>query len=479
VNLASDCPICSRALGESGHLVVDRAYWHHECAKPPTLIEPPTDNEQTATSGVAPRAAQSLLEARLRVLVSPMRDSNTIEQFSAALQTADCVRRIDLEQFVGQTVVLAIDSPSVAELIAALLNLPGFPLAGLTISADGQLSVRLDELAVSRSAPLIGARLADTTPLHHEEGQASVQAQAARAAVSSDAAAMEGLTSTVNRLKSQLNRVLNEMNAPAARTALAATTAEAPQQIVRPDRVPGAATPEGSVMDQQRVPVPEPASSFFRSTGPLDEQNASAAWHETAAAADAPAGQVTGQDRPRRSFPMYVDEPVATGWRQSPASSPVEATVQAEPPAGAGPSSALTVVSLEAVEVEPFEENSRFEHGEAYVPQRRASSPGEVLSESNESMPRRRSDTTPEKLQVVAYPFENFAGVNSFINAIRLLPDVRHVAPRRFRGGTIQLSVDYSGSEQLSEQIRGLDDFEPRIVSQEGDIINVAIGGSR
>jgi hypothetical protein len=79
---------------------------------------------------------------------------------------------------------------------------------------------------------------------------------------------------------------------------------------------------------------------------------------------------------------------------------------------------------------------------------------------------------------VIAYPFENFSSVNSFINAVRLLPDVRYVAPRRFRAGTIQLAVDYTGAEPLAERIRTLVAFTPRIVAEDEESVTVTIGNA-
>jgi hypothetical protein len=93
-----------------------------------------------------------------------------------------------------------------------------------------------------------------------------------------------------------------------------------------------------------------------------------------------------------------------------------------------------------------------------------------------ERMPHLRPEGAPDQVQVVAYPFQNFAVVNSFINALRRIPNVHNVAPRHFRGGTIQLAVDYTGREMLSEHIRELTHFDPEIVTEDGSSVTVAIG---
>jgi len=94
-----------------------------------------------------------------------------------------------------------------------------------------------------------------------------------------------------------------------------------------------------------------------------------------------------------------------------------------------------------------------------------------------ERTPSAGAQSLPDQVQVIAYPFENFGAVNSFINAIRRIPDVRHVAPRRFRGGIIQLTVEYAGAVPLASHLQVLEGFEPRVVSNEGDTVSVAIGG--
>jgi hypothetical protein len=95
--------------------------------------------------------------------------------------------------------------------------------------------------------------------------------------------------------------------------------------------------------------------------------------------------------------------------------------------------------------------------------------------------PRPQPSTTggdADQLTVVAYPFASFTLLNSFIQSISGLGGVGFVTPRRFRGGSLQLAVDYAGGEPLAERIERLEQFHPRVSTGDDGQITVVIEGA-
>lgn len=368
MDLATACPLCGRAVGNTGYLVVERAYWYHEC--PALAAQPgaPTIAGRTAAppipAGGRPTLAETLFQPRLRLSISPVTSTSVIQQFCAELERFPAVRGIDLEQFIGQMAVLDIEATSLSDLIAALLALRELPVNGLTVTADGQISARLDEQAIERRA-----------------------ARPAPAA----APPKDALAELQERLQ-QLSRSLGSLTGRSAASGPATQTA-----------------PLSSSDPRERLHELAGRIAALKQTG-----EATTAAREQAAGVSASAVAAAPWQTEAKPLPAEDDH-----------SAPATAT--SAQPTGGG-----------VVEPAP----------------------------------------AAQSFQVVAYPFENFSSVNSFINAIRALPDVRYVAPRRFRAGTIQLAVDYAGALPLSDRIRALETFAPQIVNETEDTITVAIGGA-
>lgn len=382
MDLATACPLCGRAVGNTGYLVVERAYWYHECpaltAQPSTPTIAGRAAAPTIPAGGRPTLAETLFQPRLRLSISPVTSTSVIQQFCAELERFPAVRGIDLEQFIGQMAVLDVEASSLSDLIAALLALRELPVSGLTVTADGQISARLDEQAIERragirftppSAPMASPPPAPTT-----------------------APPRDALAELQERLQ-QLSRGLADLTGRPAASAPAAQTTQAPTADPR---------------ERLHELTGRIAALKQRGEGPTSTEEQAATPAVGAAVATAP------QQTEAQPLPADGDHPAPSAL------------------AGAQPAG-------KAVEREP----------------------------------------ATQSIQVVAYPFENFSSVNSFINAIRTLPDVRYVAPRRFRAGTIQLAVDYAGALPLSDRIRGLETFAPQIVNESEDTITVAIGGAR
>lgn len=69
---------------------------------------------------------------------------------------------------------------------------------------------------------------------------------------------------------------------------------------------------------------------------------------------------------------------------------------------------------------------------------------------------------------VVAYPFERFADLRAFQEAIRTLPGTRDVRLRHFDKGTLELRVEYDGETPFGHAISTLRGF-PGSVSQDAE----------
>lgn len=78
-------------------------------------------------------------------------------------------------------------------------------------------------------------------------------------------------------------------------------------------------------------------------------------------------------------------------------------------------------------------------------------------------------------VQLVARPFSNFGQLNRFITAIGGLPDVRSVALRRFRDGTLWLAVDCVNTGAFSARLRAQREIPIEIVSEGEGTIEVAV----
>lgn len=287
----------------------------------------------------------------LRLLVSPLRDAQTIGRFAVALEHCDGVRTVALDEFAGEAAAFSVLARGVGDLVSGLIQLAGFPLHELKLSA-AEITVRLQGQPALRSEP--------------QSNMAAAQPHQA-ATLADDA--VDRLHVIARRLTAQLALLI----------------AEAPAPVALP--------------------------AFMVEAAYLDRS-------EQAAAVPVPNAEGTAA--------------VAAGWQLD--DEPVWA------PNGAASATATQTGATRA--------------------------------------PWPLGDAAPRTLQVIAHPFENFTLVNSFINALRRLPGVQHVAPRRFRAGTLQLTVDYAGGEPLVDHLRTLDTFAPRIDADDGETINLAIGGA-
>lgn len=496
MDLASACPLCGRAVGNTGYLVVERAYWYHDCSAQPA--------SQTGAPALAhaagpalPAAGQSMLvdsafQPRLRLTISPVRDSGAIQQFGAALVRSPAVRGLELEQYVGQVAVLAVDATSVSELVAALLSVEGFPVSGLTITADGQLSARLDVQTADTMPPPYATpapAIPPFTPPFASPLPPAPTVPTTFAASRIEPGKLSDLRSRVQRLSQDLSQMLAGSAPPPTSQGFAyppqqASPAPAPLSTDEP--------PHPSAVENAERHAPSPAESGE---------------HDVAASADAPHDPFT---RPPGSDPSHAPDfesllpaHASTLWEgydrgnsnghsaYEPSAGPFGVAVQ-EPPTGeiaAEEQRALRDTPEAAPDTHPPTPGEDAEtwdvaaFGAAAVEDRVDAQPdaagaGAAQLRAEPALPaQRRAPDTAQSMQVVAYPFENFSGVNSFINAVRLLPDVRYVAPRRFRAGTIQLTVDYAGDEPLGERLRTLAGFSARVVSESSDTVTVTIGG--
>lgn len=79
------------------------------------------------------------------------------------------------------------------------------------------------------------------------------------------------------------------------------------------------------------------------------------------------------------------------------------------------------------------------------------------------------------QIQLVAHPFANFGRLNQFITMVGGLAGVRSVTLRRFRNGILRLAVDYAGTEPLSAHLRAAKDIPLEILSDGGDLIELAV----
>ncbi|MHB8575981.1 MAG: hypothetical protein ACYDCQ_11695 [Dehalococcoidia bacterium] len=430
----------------------------------------------------------------MRVLVSPIHDSSTIEQFNAALLGASSVVSAELEQFVGQTAVLAVDATSASDLISALLGLDRFPLTGLTVAADGQLSVRLDESgAAHRDLP------ATAGPVFATPSAPVLPAPAVQQSPQPDPTAdpLQNLRDTVSRLSGRINQVLHEGRSG----------------VVIPQRPTPPVETAPVAWEEQRAATAFDATvqaAHLRSiTRPADYEphgeQAGAALQATTSPAAVAATEDDGRAvrhffrhatpvEPVVAAPEGVPEPLLTDTPlpDEHDTLPIFADVSALPADEAAPIARAQAPAVpddmsDTTEPSPVTARQAFlANREAFAaldepltPEATIRSVGASAAVADAGETVQQPAETQDKLQVVAYPFENFAVVNSFISALRRLPDVRHVAPRRFRGGAIQLSVDYSGAEPFANLIGTLTHFEPQIVSDDGETINVAIGGAQ
>jgi len=84
----------------------------------------------------------------------------------------------------------------------------------------------------------------------------------------------------------------------------------------------------------------------------------------------------------------------------------------------------------------------------------------------------------PESTTVEASPFASFSALNAFISALSGLPGVTYAVPRRFRAGTLQLAVEYTGAEPLRDLITRLAAFTPQVVSEADQTLTVTVESS-
>jgi hypothetical protein len=418
-------------------MVVERAYWYHDCGALGIAPGTPAHSESHALAaastapalpaGGRPTLVDSVFQPRSRLTISPATDSTTIQRFCTALSAHPAVRDVELEQFIGQMAVLLVDATSLSDLITALLNVEQFPVNGLTVTPDGQLSARLDEQAVARWS----------LPRRTTSEQPAPQQGGAR----------------LNELQERVQRLARDLGALVART-----------PATMPTTAPPRPTPEPS------APLEEPTLAFTGSaySRPVVEENWAQppAYEEHEPVADerpvigthiwqaldrlAALRQSAAQEADTEQVDNVAREPIALAT----ATLPLESETTPEP----APFFRRVATAVEMASAADANDATPAEISETYVASRSAA---------------------PQNIQVVAYPFENFSGVNSFINAVRLLPDVRYVAPRRFRAGTIQLAVDYMGEESLADRLRSLTSFTPHIVQQDDETVTVAIGGER
>jgi hypothetical protein len=101
-----------------------------------------------------------------------------------------------------------------------------------------------------------------------------------------------------------------------------------------------------------------------------------------------------------------------------------------------------------------------------------------ITAHSDAAIARAGGRLEARTITLVAYPFESFSLLNSFLTALSGVAGVAFAAPRRFRGGTLQLAVEYSGEEPLSARILRLSRFQPRVEVETYDSLTLAIEGA-
>jgi hypothetical protein len=463
----SDCQACGRGPAKPGYLVVERAYWYPDEPEFVTNV-----GRWPETAGAAPgtqmlgAARTAVASPRLRLAISPATNAMAVEQFCDALAARPAVHGVELEQFVGAMAVLQVDAIGLPAIVAALFELDGYPMVGLTVSGDGQISLRLEDHALARpTRPAIQPPLASAPP---------------------------AATSQISALQERIARVSRDLGSLSAGNAATRPAAEA--VAVQPYVAPVAQQPVIDYAPAEPDWQPESATPATPAPAPVGMHIVQALDRLAALRQGATAGAET--------------EPPASAENE--AQPDEQAYIQADPPADPRADEQVDEQAHEqndtvVIDAEPENEHATIfaaplARDRAPMPFPRLAAPedGEEadaadVAEDQPTLseppawrgmevaavalaPQSNVPGTPQSLQLIAYPFENFSGVNSFINAVRLLPDVRYVAPRRFRAGTIQLAVDYAGVEPLAERIRSLDSFMPRIVSEDEESVTVTIG---
>jgi hypothetical protein len=459
----SDCQACGRGPAKPGYLVVERAYWYPDEPEFVTNV-----GRWPETAGAAPgtqmlgAARTAVASPRLRLAISPATNAMAVEQFCDALAARPAVRGVELEQFVGAMAVLQVDAIGLPAIVAALFELDGYPMVGLTVSGDGQISLRLEDHALASPArPAIQPPLPSAPP---------------------------AATSQISALQERIARVSRDLGSLSAGNAATRPAAEA--VVVQPYTAPVAQQPvldyapaEPDWQPDSATPAtPAPAPVGMHIVQALDRL--AALRQGAAAGAESEATAIAESESQPDEQPYTQADPSADGQIEE----------QAHEQTG------TMVIDAESENDHPTTFAAPLAHDRAPMPFPRLAAPDDeqdanaadvaedqpTLSEPSAwrgmevaavaIAPQGAVPGTPQSLQLIAYPFENFSGVNSFINAVRLLPDVRYVAPRRFRAGTIQLAVDYAGAEPLAERIRSLETFMPQIVSEDEESVTVTIG---
>jgi hypothetical protein len=480
---------------------VERTYWYHECAADAHAAPDPGVVHNATAVERAPEPPNPLLQSRLRVLVMPVADSATIERLIAGLAAQEAVRSAELEQFDGRSALLGVETSGASNLIAVLLRLQDFSVAGLTVTAEGQLNVRLDESAVPQAvAPVTAAGpLPQPTPATQEQAP-SAPAPAPLPAAPPSAAAPGGQEDLLATLRASVERLSGISRAIVERGEEPFT----PQLSEQPTSLPST---------QRDEREDEPAGALLASAGseaanPLlfPARPAPVELEDDARSAYRPSSWLFGEPSERTEVEPEEHDERAVFWQEDvfpiPTASFADGAIDSEACAAAQPAEEPATDSVEsAADLEPLafvpaeDRRSRLfmrneEEGELYQPVSSfslAPAPAESTGQERPmapSAPAAIAEREPEaqpapanRVLVVASPFQNFAVVNSFITAIRSLPDVHNVAPRRFRDGAIELAIDYSGRDRLGAHIRGLSHFEPEIVSDDGQTVTVQIGG--
>ncbi len=194
----------------------------------------------------------------LRLLVSPLKSSVALQAFAERLLAAPHIQTATMERFQTETAEFAVITSSVGDLIGTVLGFEGMPLAALTITATGEVTIRLQ-----RPDALTPMALDDLPE------RAPVQSSALRTEPEG-AAAIEH--ARLERLRQSLNRTLAQL------TDLAAG---APASIVLPRDLavaqPGRPDPEAPPLK----PIPTAGGEAGTKPDPIEEPMRSEAGDHT------------------------------------------------------------------------------------------------------------------------------------------------------------------------------------------------------